>query len=106
MDTAITLRDAGLIAIGIGLIILLFYCINLIRNLIPVVKSLRKVLEDTDRIIVSAADSVDGAQKILSEVTESVSMVSDALKGNQNIIQAASSIVNFVGALKRFFKKP
>ncbi len=46
MNTTITLGDAGLIIIGIGLVILIFYCIQLVKNLIPAVKIVNRIMEE------------------------------------------------------------
>jgi uncharacterized protein YoxC len=100
MNTTITLGDAGMILIGIGLIILIFYCINLVRNLIPVVKTMNKVLEDTDRIAAAAADGAEEAQRLMGDVKGSVSSFAQALKGNQSIIQAVTSLINSFTSLK------
>lgn len=105
MNTTITLGDAGLIIIGIGLIILIFYCINLVRNLIPTIKILNKILEDTQEIVGVAAESVEEAHKILEDVTESVSTISSMMKGNQSVIQALTSLINALASLKGLLKR-
>ncbi len=105
MDTTITLGDAGLILMGIALVILLFYCIALVKNLIPAVKTLNKILEDTQIITGVVAESTESAQKMLADVSESVGTVTKAIKGNQNVIQALTSLVNALTALKNLLKK-
>ena len=44
MDMTITLGDAGLILIGLAVLVLLVYSIVFVRNLIPVVKNMNKIL--------------------------------------------------------------
>jgi len=100
MNTTITLGDAGMILIGIGLIILIFYCINLVRHLIPVVKTMNKVLEDTDRIAAAAANGAEEAQRLMGDVKGSVSSFAQAVKGNQNFFQAATSFINAFTSLR------
>ncbi|MDD2484195.1 MAG: hypothetical protein PHQ50_04090 [Eubacteriales bacterium] len=105
MDTTITLGDAGLLLIGLAFVVLLFYSISLVKNLIPAVKTLNKILEDTQVITAIAAESTETAQRMLSDVSESVGTVTKAIKGNQNVIQALTSLVNAVTALKNLLKK-
>ena len=105
MDTVITIGDAGLILIGIAVLVLLFYLINLVRQLIPTIKTLNKVLADTDKILESASVSVDNAGKIMTEVSDSVSIVSDVLKGNRNVIQSLTGLFNSALSLKNLFRR-
>ena len=101
MDTVITLGDAGRILIGLGLIVLLFYSINLLRHLIPVVKNLNKVLKDTDRVVAAAANGAEEAERLMGDVKGSVSGFMQAVRGNQSKMQAASNLVNAIIALKK-----
>lgn len=105
MNTTITLSDAGLILIGLALIVLLFYSIVFVKNLIVTIKKLNKILDDTQVITAVAAESATSAQKVVADVAESVGTVSKAIKGNQSVIQALTSLVNAVTALKNLIKK-
>lgn len=99
MDATITLGDLGLIVIAIALIVLICYCIFLVRNLIPAAKTLNRILEDTAKITGTAADSVEGAKEIIDNVGKSVSAVSGALKGKDGFIQGMASLVKAVTSL-------
>ncbi len=99
MDATITLGDAGLIIIAIALIILICYCIFLVRNLIPAAKTLNRILEDTERITSAAADGVEDAQKVICHMNESVSVVSNALKGNEGFLQGLTSLFKAITSL-------
>lgn len=105
MNTTITLGDAGLILIGIGILILIFYCICFVRSLIPAVKTMTKILEDANVISGIAAESTQDVQKVIGDVTESVGNISEILKGNQSIVAALTSIVNALASLKNLLKK-
>lgn len=105
MNTTITLGDAGLILIGIGVLILLFYCIQLVRNLIPTVKTLNKILEDANEISGVAVESTHEVKRIVGDVTTSVGTMADIIKGNQNVIAAFTSIINALGSLKNLLRK-
>jgi uncharacterized protein YoxC len=99
VDATITLGDLGLIVIAIALIVLICYCIFLVRNLIPAAKTLNRILEDTAKITGAAADSVEGAKEIIDNVGKSVSAVSGALKGKEGFIQGMASLVKAVTSL-------
>jgi len=105
MDTTITLGDAGSILIGLALLVLLVYCIILVKNLIPSVKSISKILKDTETISGIAAEGSVEAQKIVSGLSSSIGSVSDIIKGNQNTVAALTSIINALGSLKNLIKK-
>jgi hypothetical protein len=104
MNTAITLRDAGLIILGIGLIILVFYGAYLIKHLVVTVKSLNKVLADTEVISEIAARRSKDADKLIGDATESVGSLAEIIKGNQSAIAALTTIVNALGSLKNLFR--
>lgn len=105
MNTTITIGDAGLMLIGIALLVLIVYCIVFVRNLIPVVKSANKILEDTQIISGIAAENAQNVNKIISDVSASLGSVSDIIKGNQSIVTALASIVNAIGSIKNLLKK-
>jgi len=104
MDTAISLKDAGLILIGAGLIVLIAYCIAFMKNLVVTVKRTNKILEDTQVITKLAADKSKEIDKAISGVTSSIGNLSEALKGNQSKIAAFSSIINALTSLKNLVK--
>jgi len=105
MDTAITLKDAGLILIGIGIIILIFYSVIFLKQLILSVKYTNEILEDTKIISKIAADRTKDLDKAVGDITSSVSNLSEVIKGNQNMIAALTSIVNALASLKNIIKK-
>ena len=105
MDTTITLGDAGTLLLGLALLVLLVYCIILVKNLIPSVKSISKILKDTETISGVAAESSLEAQKIVSDLSSSLGSVSEIIKGNQSIVAALTSIINALTSLKNLFKK-
>ena len=98
--TAEMLKLALLVVIGIGLIILITYCIVFMKNLITTVKHTNKILEDTQVISKIAAEKTQEVDKIIKDVAGSVGSVSDIIKGNQNTLSAITSIVNALGSLK------
>lgn len=105
MDTAITLGDAGLILIGLAVLVLLIYCIVFVRNLIPAVKNMNKILEDTQVITGIAAENAKEVDKIIGDLSSSVGSISDIIKGNQSVVAALTSLVNAIGSLKNLLQK-
>lgn len=98
MDYALTLSDIGLIAIGLALLVLILYCIALVRNLIPAVKTLNSILEDVENISATAASGVTEAQKIVSDIGVSIAAVSGSLKGKDSALQNLTTLVKSVSS--------
>lgn len=105
MNTTITLGEAGLILIGLAVLILLVYCIAFVKNLIPAVKNINKILEDTQVISGIAAENAKEVDKIIGDLSSSVGSISDIIKGNQSVVAALTSLINAVGSLKNLFQK-
>jgi len=104
MNATITLGDAVLIIIAIALVVLIFYSISLIRNLIPAVKTLNRILEDTERITSTAADGADEAKRVVGSVSESLKSISGAIKGNEGVLQGLASLLKAFSSLIGLFK--
>lgn len=100
MNTTITLGDAGLILIGLAVFVLLIYCILFVRNLIPALKNVTKILEDAQVISGIAAENAKEVDKIIGDVSFSVDNISNLIKGNQSVIAALTSLINALGSLK------
>jgi hypothetical protein len=105
MDTTITLGDAGLILIGLAVLTLLIYCIVFVKNLIPAVKNMNKILEDTQVITGIAAEKSKEVDKMIGDLSSSVGSISDVIKGNQSVVAALTSLVNAIGSLKNLLEK-
>jgi uncharacterized protein YoxC len=105
MNTTITLGEAGLVLIGLAVLILLVYCIAFVKNLIPAVKNINKILEDTQVISGIAADNAKEVDKIIGDLSSSVGSISDIIKGNQSVVAALTSLINAVGSLKNLLQK-
>ena len=105
MNTTITLGDAGLILIGLAVLVLLLYCIAFVRNLIPVIKNVNKILEDSKVVSGIAADKAKEVDKVIDDVSSSVGSISNIIKGNQSVVAALTSLINAIGSLKNLFQK-
>lgn len=105
MDTTISLGDAGLILIGLAVLVLLIYCIIFVKNLIPAVKNMSKILEDTQVISGIAANNAKEVDKIIIDLSSSVGSISDIIKGNQSVVSAVTSLINAIGSLKNLLQR-
>lgn len=105
MDTTISLGDAGLILIGLAVLVLLIYCIIFVKNLIPAVKNMGKILEDTQVISGIAANNAKEVDKIIVDLSSSVGSISDIIKGNQSVVSALTSLINAIGSLKNLLQR-
>ena len=105
MEITITLRDAGLILIGVGLIVLIVYCIIFMKNLVTTAKHANKILEDVQIVSKIAAEKSQELDKMITDAAGSISSVSDIIKGNQSVISAFTSIFNAVASAKNLFGK-
>lgn len=104
MEITISLKDLGILLIGAGLIVLIFYGISLVRNLIYSVKLTNKILEDSQSITAIASERAKEINTVAGDVVSSIGSITEAIKGNQSTIKALTSIVNSFGALKSLLK--
>jgi len=105
MNNTITLGDAGLILIGLAVLILIIYCIAFVKNLIPAIKNMNKILEDTQVISGIAADNAKEVNKIIGDLSSSVGSISGIIKGNQSVVAAITSLINAIGSLRNLLQK-
>jgi len=105
MNATITLGEAGSILIGLALFVLIVYLIIMVKNLIPTLKSISKIMKDTEVISGVAAESTKEVEKIVVGLSSSVGSFTDILKGNQSMVAALTSIVNALTSLKNLIKK-
>ena len=101
MEITLTLQDLGLLIIGVGLIVLIGYCISLVKNLVTTIKHTNKILEDTKIITDIAATRATDVDKIVGDVSVSVSTLANNLKGNQSTIKAISTIISAIGSMRK-----
>lgn len=97
MNITLTLGETCMLLISIALFILLLYCINLIRHLIPSIKRLVKVMENVETITDSAAKSTTSAEAIVGDVMDVTSSLVTSVKGPVGIVGQATSLA---GAIK------
>lgn len=103
MNTTITLGEAGLLVLGLALLVLIFYCISFVRNLLPVVKNMNRILEDTQVVSSIAAENAKHVEKVVGDVSSSVGGMCEAIRGNQSVVAALTSLVNAITALNNLF---
>lgn len=105
MEITLSLKDMGMLLIGIGLIVLLMYFIILVKNMIYSIKLTNKILEDSKVITSIAAERAKEIDSVVGDVSVTIGNLTDSIKGNQSTIKALSTIVNTVGAIKSLFNK-
>ena len=101
---AIVLKEAGLILLGAGLLILVAYCIAFMKNLVATVKQANKILENAQVVSQIAADRSKDIDKIMSDMVSSAGSISEIIKGNKNKLSALTSLINAIASLKNLAK--
>lgn len=87
------------------LVVLLIFCIILVKNLIVTVKSTNKILEDAETISSIASDRTEELNSAVGDVSKSISGLAEVLKGNQSIVSAISTLVKTFASLKTLIVK-
>ncbi len=100
MEMTVSLKELAFILIVIALLVLLGYCIALIKNLIVTIKHTNKILEDTEVITAITASKAQAIDGIINDVSETVGNVSDFINGTASPIKAISVIINAAAAVK------
>ena len=100
MNVMIDLKTLFLIVLGIALLVLIVYLIQLTRKLLTSMDHTINILEDVATITDLAAKRSKDVDGIIGDVSESVESLSKAVKGDQNIFSAISSVIKAVAAVK------
>mgnify|MGYP002563538125 CR=1 FL=1 len=105
MNVMIDLKTLFLIVLGIALLVLIVYLIQLTRKLLTSMDHTINILEDVATITDLAAKRSKDVDGIIGDVSESVESLSKAVKGDQNIFSAISSVIKAVAAVKKAGKR-
>ena len=105
MNVMIDLKTLFLIVLGIALLVLIVYLIQLTRKLLTSMDHTINILEDVATITDLAAKRSKDVDGIIGDVSESVESLSQAVKGDQNIFSAISSVIKAVAAVKNVGSK-
>ncbi len=105
MEVVLTLKDLGFILIVTCVVVLLIYCISLIKNLVVTVKHTNKILEDTQIITDIAAERTKEVNEAVGDLSGAIGGIAEAIKGNQSIAAALSTLVNSINSLKNLILK-
>ena len=100
MNVMIDLKTLFLIVLGIALLVLIIYLIQLTRKIMTSMDHTINILEDVAIITDLAAKRSKDVDGIIGDVYESVESLSQAVKGDQNIFSAISSVIKAVAAVK------
>ena len=105
MNTPITLGDAILLVLGICAIILLIYIIRAVKALIPSLKAIQNILNDTQQITGLISNAAIGVEDTIAAVSETSEDLADLIRNNQKSFVAIVNLINAVAALKKLFSK-
>lgn len=103
MNTTITIGDALLILVGVCAAVLLIYLIRAVRHLIPALKALSKILEDTQVVTGMISHASKGVEDTVMSISESSADMAEFIKENQSSFKALVSLVNALVAIKKLF---
>lgn len=103
MNTTITIGDGLLILIGLCVVVLLVYLVRVVRAMLPALKSLTKILDDTAAMTDVASKAVTGAEDAIVSLTDSTGDMAQFISENQSAVKAIVSLVNALAALKKLF---
>ena len=101
MNVMIDLKTLFLIVLGIALLVLIVYLIQLTRKLLTSMDHTINILEDVATITDLAAKRSKDVDGIIGDVSESVESLSKAVKRDQNIFAALYSVIKAVAAVKK-----
>lgn len=105
METMITLKDAGIIILWMLLVALMFYLIFLIKNLVPTIKNINKILIKTDEMVEIVNKDVKSAHEIIETLGGSVEKASQKAADSESFIKVLTVIFSAIIAVKELFKK-
>ncbi len=79
MDTVLTLKDLGLILLGIAVIVLIVYLIVLAKNAIAVLKKTSNILDDVNEISTIASNRSVQVDELLDSALVKVAFLLSSL---------------------------
>ena len=100
MNVMIDLKTLFLIVLGVALLVLIIYLIQLTRKIMTSMDHTINILEDVAIVTDLATKRSKDVDGIIGDVSESVESLSQAVKGDQNIFSAISSVIKAVAAVK------
>lgn len=105
MNNAIPLNVLGFTIIGTALLILIIYCIILIRSLIPSIKKLEEILNEIHDITQIASEDAKAVHEAVTALSDSAGDIFKTIKGNQSTIAAAANFINAIASFKNLVSK-
>ena len=100
MNVTIDLKSLFLILLGIALLVLIVYLIQLARKLITSLNHAVSIMEDVEIITDLAAKRSKDVDGIIDNISESAESLSQAVKGNQNVLSALAAVAKAVASVK------
>jgi len=96
MDISLTIGETCILVLAIALFILILYCIFFIKNLIPSVKILQRILENTETITSNVAKGTVSVENVVEDVADISSSVLSSVKSRTTLLGQISSISSAV----------
>ena len=103
MDTTITLGEGILLVLGICGTILLIHLSRAVCALIPTLKTLQKIAEDTSTLTGMASKAAEGAEDAVLSLTDSTGDLAEFVANNKSTVKALVSFFNAVVAIRQLF---
>ena len=105
MVVTMDLKAIGLGLIFQGLLILIIFCIVLIKNLITTIKHANKILEDAEQISTIAAERTVQVNGAVGDLADSLGGMAQAMKGNESLVASLGSIAKAITSIKNLIDK-
>lgn len=105
MNATIDIKTLLFLVVGIALLVLIIYLIQLTRKCITAMNHTNKILEDTSVVTELASKRSRDVDGIIDDVSESVGSISKAIRGDQNTFAAIASVIKAAAAVKNAFTK-
>ena len=103
MDTTITLGEGILLILGVCAIILLIHLIRVVCALIPTLKSVQKITEDTSVLTGMVSKAAEEAEGAVTSLTETTGDMAEFIANNRSTVKAMVSLINALIAIKQLF---
>jgi Na+-transporting methylmalonyl-CoA/oxaloacetate decarboxylase gamma subunit len=105
MSVTIDLKVLGWGLVILCLVILIIFCIVLVKNLMVTVKRTNQSLEDTEIITDIASERTKQLNSAVGDVADSVKGLAEVVKGNQSFVGAVSTLVKGIASLKNLIHR-
>ena len=104
MTFTLTLTDLLLAVLIVAGILVLFRLAQVLKELIPTLKSVATITADAEKLTEKAKEKAEGMDEIIDNAKSGLASMARALKGEQSFIKGAGNFMNaatsLIGMLK------